>query len=938
MEMIMPIKIGSLNLCLGLPNKKNLVKQLIINNDIDVLCLQETEIEYNFDHNLMSFANFNYESESNDKRSRVGCYVSSKLNYVRRQDLEEPNLHIIIIDIKSLKNTRLINIYRPFNPQSNETPRNFFNKQLQIIANAYNNNTILVGDFNLDWKKKGAHDYAFKGYFEDMNEKLNHVNCSQLVTFNTWSRIVNGVLRESVIDHVYVNNPIDIENLHKVDPICGDHSMIVFTIKSNKQKPTHTLRRDWKNYDKSKLCDKLNQIDWSCDADSVQGCWNDFESKLLKVVDDLIPVTKFSDTVTSKQTMPSSIKNKYNKRKRLLRIYRLKRDEISKARLKQINSEIKIYHNNLQSCKIRKSIVPGNTKSLWNAVRLAKDTNTTTLPNILFRNNQELCEELIPDEFAQFFDQKIRGLANEVTIDVNVYNGQKKVTSVSKMFMDELSVKECILSLKDKKTEGMDRIPQSILRDGADALSGPISLLMQKIYTEKSVPDQWLVSKTIPVYKNKGSKKDVENYRPIANLCSTSKVFEKLILKRILEIQEENNVDLTGKNQHGFKRGHSTSTLSADIQSLISRALDEDEYVLLASIDLSSAFDLVNVDLLIKRLQKIGLPEDIIDLIKAWLKNRSFYVSIDGTNSVLFDLLMGTVQGSILGPILYAIFVSPLFDICELSAFADDNFIPKCNKNLVPLISDMERSLDSITKWLIQSGMKVNNEKTELCLFYKNDVAPINLTIQNVIVRSKTSINILGVEFDSKLQWGKHVAKVIEKANKALNAIKLIRKHFTTPELISIVTSNFYSILFYNSEIWHLHNLNTNLKHALFVASANSLKMCLNYKTDMISYIDLHKMTNRATPEMLSDYKLALSLYKIFNNESPQNEWLHLNFSQITTSRQINFMTSKSNNLKLGINSLTNRLHHLNGKIPLEWLNKTFNCYKIECKKLFLTY
>ena len=405
-----------------------------------------------------------------------------------------------------------------------------------------------------------------------------------------------------------------------------------------------------------------------------------------------------------------------------------------------------------------------------------------------------------------------------------------------------------------------------------------------------------------------------------------------------MEIQEENNVDLTGKNQHGFKRGHSTSTLSADIQSLISRALDEDEYVLLASIDLSSAFDLVNVDLLIKRLQKIGLPEDIIDLIKAWLKNRSFYVSIDGTNSVLFDLLMGTVQGSILGPILYAIFVSPLFDICELSAFADDNFIPKCNKNLVPLISDMERSLDSITKWLIQSGMKVNNEKTELCLFYKNDVAPINLTIQNVIVRSKTSINILGVEFDSKLQWGKHVAKVIEKANKALNAIKLIRKHFTTPELISIVTSNFYSILFYNSEIWHLHNLNTNLKHALFVASANSLKMCLNYKTDMISYIDLHKMTNRATPEMLSDYKLALSLYKIFNNESPQNEWLHLNFSQITTSRQTNFMTSKSNNLKLGINSLTNRLHHLNGKIPLEWLNKTFNCYKIECKKLFLTY
>jgi predicted house-cleaning noncanonical NTP pyrophosphatase (MazG superfamily) len=200
----------------------------------------------------------------------------------------------------------------------------------------------------------------------------------------------------------------------------------------------------------------------------------------------------------------------------------------------------------------------------------------------------------------------------------------------------------------------------------------------------------------------KGQKNDIENYRPIANLCATSKIFEKLVLKRILEIQDNEGTDLTGDQQHGFKRKRSTSTLSSKLLSEISRALDDDDYVLTTSIDLSSAFDLVNVDLLIKRLIKIGLPEDLIELIESWLKNRSYYVSIDGEDSILYDLLLGTVQGSILGPVLYSIFVSPLFKIADLELFADDSFITKSNESLTELIKDMEKSLEAITKWLKQ--------------------------------------------------------------------------------------------------------------------------------------------------------------------------------------------------------------------------------------------
>ena len=97
-----------------------------------------------------------------------------------------------------------------------------------------------------------------------------------------------------------------------------------------------------------------------------------------------------------------------------------------------------------------------------------------------------------------------------------------------------------------------------------EALEG----LFSRIYHQTQVPSQWLVSKTIPIFKNKGEKRDFENYRPIANLCAASKIFENLILKRILEIQESQNVDLTNSAQHGFKRKRSTSSLSLTLQTI----------------------------------------------------------------------------------------------------------------------------------------------------------------------------------------------------------------------------------------------------------------------------------------------------------------------------------------------------------------------------------
>ena len=144
--------------------------------------------------------------------------------------------------------------------------------------------------------------------------------------------------------------------------------------------------------------------------------------------------------------------------------------------------------------------------------------------------------------------------------------------------------------------------------------------------------------------------------------------------------------------------------------------------------------------------------------------------------------------------------------------------------------------------------------------------------------------------------------------------------------------------MYYNSEIWHLPTLKSTLKQSLLCASAKALRVCSGAIDHNISFINLHKICERATPEMFMNYKLALCLYKLYNVEFNSIEFVSLNNNQILTSRQVKFITIKINTFKVGINSLANRLHSINNSIPLNWLNLSMDTYKIPCKANFIKF
>ena len=154
--------------------------------------------------------------------------------------------------------------------------------------------------------------------------------------------------------------------------------------------------------------------------------------------------------------------------------------------------------------------------------------------------------------------------------------------------------------------------------------------------------------------------------------------------------------------------------------------------------------------------------------------------------------------------------------------------------------------------------------------------------------------------------------------------------------LLNLITSNFYSILCYNSEIWHLPTLKASLKQKILSASARALKACSKVIDYYQSFTSIHSVCNRATPEMLMKNKLALCLYKLYNENLNPIEFTLLNFKQILTGRQTRFKIQKNNRYRVGLNALTNRLYYINDVIPLEWLNNSLSTYKVKCKKLFL--
>jgi hypothetical protein len=617
------------------------------------------------------------------------------------------------------------------------------------------------------------------------------------------------------------------------------------------------------------------------------------------------------------------------KRKNLFKNARRRGSARLFERCKKMDQKIRREEQKSNKKKIRNKILQGGQRGLWDAVKMAQNKPQNQIPEKMIYNNEELeTDESLAQGFADFFRQKVEKITESTTIEQNVFNGTTKTNADSGNFFTEEKVSAVMKNLKDKSSYGSDNIPVKVLRDAHEILVKPYHRLLNKIYNQNIIPEQWKTSRILPLHK-KGKKNLIENYRPISNLCAGSKVFERLILMRILEIEEQTGSSLTGNNQHGFKKERSTITASLDIQSRVAALMDQDQYVAMASLDLSAAFDVVNVDLLLVRLRKMGLPIDVITLLGSWLKDRQCYVEVRNSCSQYFDSDVGTVQGSILGPVLFSLFMSPLLEKEDAISYADDSYLIRGSKNKELALQRLQFQVQKVQKWLTSSGLKVNIEKTEIVIFHKTDTATLSIKINEIEIQTKKQMSVLGVMFDSKLEWSLQVENSVRKARSALQGLRILNKYFTTPERLVLITSFFYSRLYYGSQVWLIPSLKRSLKSKLFSASGAALRLL---DKDM-SFKALHKKYNRATPTQFQKYTTAISLYDLVKKEIPEDEWINLQFNIQNDRRNMKLSFQANNKLKCGLNCLSNRFKSITNEIDKQWIDLTRDAYKTKCKK-----
>jgi hypothetical protein len=309
-----------------------------------------------------------------------------------------------------------------------------------------------------------------------MDEIMSDFNFVQMINFPTWSRFSNGRLRESVLDHIYTSNPTAMCDLYSVQPMFGDHLLLVCVIESDKPPLASCIRRSWCNYSKEALCDLLARVDWTKNSDNVQGPWDSFENKLIQVVDTLLP--------------EKNLKRRSNSRKRL--------PSHTKAQIKILDRVKKSQFSSDKWKSVRREIIPGNSGSLWKAVKIARDVNITMIPNSLYLEGILVPNSEAPETFASLFNNKIKKVLEEVNIEEDVYNGKKMVHAIGKMFMNEKSIKECMLTLKPKNSQGFDRIPQRVLLDGTEYLLQPLTTLFEQVYKQSKIPKSMAGGKNHP--------------------------------------------------------------------------------------------------------------------------------------------------------------------------------------------------------------------------------------------------------------------------------------------------------------------------------------------------------------------------------------------------------------------------------------------------------
>jgi Reverse transcriptase (RNA-dependent DNA polymerase) len=320
------------------------------------------------------------------------------------------------------------------------------------------------------------------------------------------------------------------------------------------------------------------------------------------------------------------------------------------------------------------------------------------------------------------------------------------------------------------------------------------------------VPDLLKTAKVCPIFKD-GCKKSFENYRPISILPSFSKIFERLVYNRLYKYIDKHCI--LSPKQYGFRAGHSTNMALLDFYDRVSSSIEDKLFTIGVFIDLKKAFDTIDHQILLKKLYHYGIRGVAYDWFESYLAGRQQYVTINNITSSLRPVVCGVPQGSILGPLLFILYINDIVNCSKtlfFTLFADDTNLLFSGKDLRVLFQNLNIELEKLSCWFRANKLSLNVKKSNFIIFGRKKlsvaVCNLDLVLDGSKLEQVTSTKFLGVYIDDKLNWNLQVSKLSKKISKSLGIIRKVSHRLTSETLGMLYNSMILPHLSYCLMVW----------------------------------------------------------------------------------------------------------------------------------------
>ena len=641
--------------------------------------------------------------------------------------------------------------------------------------------------------------------------------------------------------------------------------------------------------------------------------YGQFLSTFEKILDKHAPIKRRKIRGNQKPFMNKPLRQAIMRRSKLLNIFQKTKlsadwEKYRKQRnycLKLRNKARRTYFNNMQSGNMSKN-------NFWKTLGpFFSDKIVKKAKKILLIENNEIISDnhKVAEIFSKYFSQVTDSL------DIPEYTPPNKdflqikdpVLRAIEKFKEHPSVKR-ILASTGSKSKGFSfqnvypwemrskirrakykksdmSIPMAVLKQSVDICVPSLTDLLNNAINDCHWPLELGSAVITPAHKM-SSTTAKENYRPISVLPSVSKIFEKLLYDQLIEYMN----DKLSPFLCGFRKQYSTQHALIRMLERWKHYLDDSGVVMAVLMDLSKAYDCIPHDLLIAKLHAYGLNTNALCLLQSYLTNRKQKVKVNESFSEWVNIIIGIPQGSVLGPLLFNIFINDLFlavgdqDLCN---FADDNTLYKCRRSLHEAQCEIENHSTMIISWFEINGMKMNPDKCHVIILGNTKIDDyFTVQIGNASITPESEVTLLGITLDNKLDFTSHISKICKGATNKINALLRIAKHLTMPQKKLLVNAFFYSHFNYCPLVWMFSTKDANNK--------------------------IEKLHKRALQIIHSDYDSALNYEDLLLRD--------------------NSVTIHQRNLQFLMTEIFKTIHGLNPSFMKEFFIMEETCYNLRCQ------